>query len=139
METNEILNEIYLGARAGTYGIDNIIESTKPDLKELILKQNKLYEEISSECQEFAKRNNLKLKDINMFMKAGSFMQSKMETMCDSSNSNLSELMFNGTNMGILSITKLINSGIENQELLSIAKKFLSHMEEFINSIKKFL
>ncbi len=66
-------------------------------------------------------------------------MQSKMETMCDSSNSNLSELMFNGTNMGILSITKLINSGIENQELLSIAKKFLSHMEEFINSIKKFL
>ena len=38
-----------------------------------------------------------------------------------------------------LGVNELINSGIENQELLSIAKKFLSHMEEFINSIKKFL
>lgn len=139
MESNEILNEIYLGARAGTYGIDNIIESTKPDLKELILKQNKLYEQITSDCQEYAKNNNLKLKDINMFMKAGSFMQSKMETMCDSSNSNLSELMFNGTNMGILSITKLINSGISDPKLLDIAERFLRHMEDFINSIKKFL
>ena len=139
METNDILNEIYLGARAGTYGIDNILESTKPDLKELILKQNKLYEEITSRCQEYARRRNLKLKDINMFMKAGSFMQSKMETMCDSSNSNLSELMFNGTNMGILNITKLINQGIDDPELLDISETFLRHMEDFINSIKKFL
>ncbi len=139
MESNDILNEIYLGARAGTYGIDNIVESTEPDLKELILKQNKLYEQITSECQEYAKTNNLKLKDINMFMKAGSFMQSKMETMCDSSNSNLSELMFNGTNMGILNITKLINSGINDPKLLEIAQKFLRHMEDFVNSIKKFL
>lgn len=139
METNDILNEIYLGARAGTYGIDNIISSTKPDLKELILKQNKLYEQITADCEEYAKANNLKLKDINMFMKAGSFMQSKIETMCDSSNSNLSELMFNGTNMGILNLTKLLNSGISDPQLLDIAKRFLSHMEDFINSIKKFL
>ena len=139
MEDKDILNELYLGARAGTYGIDNIKKEVKPDLKELILKQNKLYEEITHRCEDFAKQHNLKLKDINMFMKAGSFMQSKIEAMCDSSNSNLSELMFNGTNMGILNVTKLINSKIENPELLSIATDFLSHMEDFINSIKKFL
>ena len=139
LTTQEVLNEIYLGARAGTYGIDNIKNDVKPDLKELILKQNKLYEEITKDCQKFADTNGFELKDLNMFMKAGSFMQSKMETMFDSSNSNISELMFNGTNMGILNITRIINSGIDNEELLAIAKKFLGHMEDFINSIKDFL
>ena len=139
MNNNEVLNQIYLGARAGTYSIDNIKNDVKPDMKELILKQNTLYEQITKDCQEYATKNNLELKDINCFMKAGNFMQSKMETMIDNSNKNMGELMFNGTNMGILNITQLLNQGIDDSELEQIARKFLKHMEDFINSIKKFL
>ena len=64
----------------------------------------------------------------------------KMKNMVDSSTSKLAEMVFQGSNMGITTLTKQINDYTgEDQEVKDFAEKQLHKEEQFAESMKKYL
>ena len=64
----------------------------------------------------------------------------EMKTMSDKSNSNISELLMNGTNMGIIEGRRLLN---QNKQLAPDVEKilddFVTMQEDSIEKLKTFL
>ena len=64
----------------------------------------------------------------------------QFNTMNDTSNSKLSELLIQGYDMGIIKGVKLLNNSPEaSKTVKNILNNFISLQEDSINSLKKFL
>jgi hypothetical protein len=63
-----------------------------------------------------------------------------MNTMNDTSNTKLSELLIQGYDMGVIKGTKLLNQSPEaSQNVKNILNEFIQLQENNINRLKKFL
>ena len=63
-----------------------------------------------------------------------------MKTMSDKSNSNISELLMNGTNMGIIEGRRLINQNKNlAKDVKNILHDFVTMQEDSIEKLKTFL
>ena len=64
----------------------------------------------------------------------------QMKAMSDQSNSNLSELLLNGTNMGIIEGRRLINQNPEiNEDIKTLLCDFVKMQEDSVETLKTFL
>lgn len=64
----------------------------------------------------------------------------QMKAMNDKSNSNLSELLMNGTNMGIIEGRRLLNQNPNiNQDIHSLLADFVKMQEDSVETLKKYL
>ena len=141
MENTKLIDELYKASKAGIVGIDNIKDEVEDKgLLDLIQKQNNYYEKFAKDMQKIAIDYDYQPKDINIFMKAGSFMESKMKTMMDDSSHTIAELMINGTKMGINQLNELIHEYEDcDEKLINYAKEFKSKLEAFLNSLHDFV
>jgi len=63
-----------------------------------------------------------------------------MNTMSDKSNSNLSELLLNGTNMGIIEGRRLLNQNPNiNKDIHSLLADFVKMQEDSVEKLKSYL
>lgn len=144
MDKNEnlkILHEIHKGAKMGmeaiTYVSDKVGDSYFRD--ELSSQYNQ-YDDILNRVNdsftnlgEIPKENNAKDK----FM---SWMGVQMNTMKDQSNSKLSELLIQGTTMGIIEGRKILNNNPNVDENISnTLKDFVKMQEDSVEKLKTFL
>ena len=140
-QTDKLINELHKACRAAIVGIDNLktdINSEK--LQTLIKKQNEFYEKFLSDIKKTAINYEIDPDDISVFMKANSFLMSKMETMIDGSDEKIAEIMINGTKMGIKQMDEIIHEFEDaDEEILNYAKKFKESLEEFLNSLREFV
>ena len=141
MENTKLIDELYKASKAGIVGIDNIKDEVEDKcLIDLIQKQNNYYEKFAKDMQKIAVDYDYQPTDINIFMKAGSFMESKMKTMMDDSSHTIAELMINGTKMGINQMNELIHEYEDcDKKLINYAKEFKSKLEAFLNSLHDFV
>ena len=64
----------------------------------------------------------------------------QMKTMSDSSTSKLSELLMQGTNMGIIEGRRLINQNPDaTSNVKSILHEFVTMQEDSVETLKKYL
>ncbi len=64
----------------------------------------------------------------------------QMKSMTDKSNSNLTELLMNGTNMGIIEGRRLINQNPDiNADIHTLLCDFVKMQEDSLECLKKFL
>ena len=64
----------------------------------------------------------------------------QMKTMTDQSNSKISELLMQGTNMGIIEGRRLINHNDNlNKDVKSILHDFVTMQEDSVETLKKYL
>ena len=64
----------------------------------------------------------------------------QMNTMSDKSNSNLSELLLNGTNMGIIEGRRLLNQNPNiNKDIHSLLADFVKMQEDSVEKLKSYL
>ena len=63
-----------------------------------------------------------------------------MKAMSDKSNSNLSELLLNGTNMGIIEGRRLLNQNPNiNKEIHNLLGEFVKMQEDSVETLKTYL
>lgn len=140
-KNQDFLNELHKAGKAAIVGIDNIkneIENNK--LLDLIKKQNDYYEKFIKDLKKLAVDYDFEPDDISVFMKANSFIVSKMETMMNNSDKKSAEIMINGTKMGIKQMNELINEFEDcDKKLIDYAKSFKEKLENFLNSLKDFV
>ena len=64
----------------------------------------------------------------------------QMKTMNDKSNSNLSELLLNGTNMGIIEGRRLLNQNPDiNEDIHTLLGDFVKMQEDSVEKLKCYL
>ena len=63
-----------------------------------------------------------------------------MKTMFDKNDRKAAELMYNGTNMGIVDIARTVNRAKDaDQQVLDEAERLLSAEEQYADGLKRFL
>ena len=145
MEENEnkkILDEISKGAQMGTNAISCVAKKVSDNrlMQELrhqdnqytniINRVNSIYNDIHEEPKTTTKKDELM-----------TWMGVQFNTMNDNSNSKISELLIQGTTMGIIEGRKLLNHKADNVEgnIKKILNDFVAMQEESVENLKNFL
>lgn len=144
MENNDlnVLDEVNKGATMGMDAIDYVV-SKVGDIefkKVLDLEYNK-YKDISRRVNElYSNYSSKEPHETNTMNKMMTWYGVQMKTMTDQSNSKLSELLMQGTNMGIIEGRRLLN---QNKDLApnveSILNDFVTMQEDSVETLKKYL
>ena len=141
---NEILNFIYQNSEMGTETIKHLIDitenSTNNEFKDILYSQYNEYKKIFNKSREWIKNRGHDPKDINKFQKITTYIMINMKTLTDKSPSHLSEMLIQGSTMGIIDATKRINQYDDaDKDVLDLANRLLEFEKDNQEEWKKFL
>lgn len=145
MENNNVnvLDEINKGATMGMDAISIISEKTRnADLKETLDIEYNKYKNISERVNEIYKRydTNKEPHETNTMNKMMTWYGVQMKTIKDDTPSKLSELLMQGTNMGIIEGRRLLNNNTRiDDDVKNVLNDFVVMQEDSIETLKKFL
>ncbi len=100
------------------------------------------YKDIQNRVEDlYPKYNKTKEpQETNPMNKAMTWYGIQMKTMTDQSNSKISELLMQGTNMGIIEGRRLLNNNPSvDKEVKQILNDFITMQEDSVETLKKYL
>ena len=141
MEDIEILKEINKNSKMGMDSLTTVIKKVEDEeFKNLLNTQHNEYQNIFDRTQELLIKHNTPIQDTPPMQKAMSWMGIQFNTLTDTSNSQLSELLIQGNDMGVVKGTKLLNNhAFINDETENILADFVRLQEKNIDDLKKYL
>ena len=137
-----ILDEVNKGATMGMDAISYVSEKVVDnDFKEVLNTEYNKYKDISNRVNNlYDNYSSKEPHETNAMNKMMTWYGIQMKTMTDDSTSKLSELLMQGTNMGIIEGRRLLN---QNQNIESDVKNILNDFvvmqEDSVETLKKYL
>ena len=138
-----VLDEVNKGATMGMDAINFVLDKVEDSSFRKVLdgEYNK-YRDISNRVNDVYSIYNTEKEphETNAMTKMMTWYGVQMKTMNDHSNSKLSELLIQGTNMGIIEGRKLLNNN-ENlpNDIDTILNDFVVMQEDSVETLKKYL
>jgi len=141
MQEIEILKEISKDSKMGMDSINMVGEKVQDEkFQKLLNEQHNEYQNIFDRTQEILKQHGETIEDVPAMQKMMGWMGIQMNTMNDKSNSQLSELLIQGNDMGIIKGHKLLNgSNFTTPEIENLLSDFVRLQEKNIDDLKKWL
>ena len=139
-----ILDEVNKGATMGMDAISYVSEKVKDnDFKQVLDTEYNKYKDISNRVNNlYDNYSSKEPHETNAMNKMMTWYGIQMKTMTDDSTSKLSELLMQGTNMGIIEGRRLLNQN-QNQNIESDVKNILNDFvvmqEDSVETLKKYL
>lgn len=134
------LQEVYQNAMLGKYAVENLRPlSTDRGFRNLLLKQYKEYSAIAKEMEAYADKFDMELHGVNVINRGMMYFSTMMSTIGNKSNSKLAEIMIQGINMGIISITKIVNKKSSENPSSQFAEKMMEVLHVNLEEMKLFL
>ena len=145
MENNDmnVLDELNKGSTMGLDAIEfirkkvgepnfkNVLDNEYNQYKDISRRINNLYDEYTTEKQPH---------ETSAMNKVMTWWGIQMKAMNDKSNSNLAELLINGTNMGIIEGRRLLNQNPNiNKEIQAVLDEYVKMQERSVETLKTFL
>ncbi len=143
-ETQELLTYLYQDADMALNSLTLLINKiNKKDnkIKKVIEGLIKGYENYLVKVKDYMKQNNYDIQAKPLISKMGAYFGINMEVMKDNSDSRLADMLIQGLTMGVLNVTKKIDTykGDAEKEVLALAKEFKGFQQEGIEFLKKYL
>ena len=141
MQEIEILKEICKDSKMGMDSINMVGEKVQDEkFQKLLNEQHNEYQNIFDRTQEILKQHGETIQDVPTMQKMMGWMGIQMNTINDKSNSQLSELLIQGNDMGIIKRHKLLNgSNFTTPEIENLLSDFVRLQEKNIDDLKKWL
>lgn len=145
MENNNlnVLDEINKGATMGMDAIDIIFEKTNDtELQHTLKVEYNKYRNISQRVNDIYTNYNTDKEphETNAMNKMMTWYGVQMKTIKDDTTSKLSELLMQGTNMGIIEGRRLLNNNTRiDQDVKNVLNDFVVMQEDSVETLKKFL
>ena len=138
-----VLDEVNKGATMGMNAIDYIVPKVQDNefKKVLGIEYNK-YKDISRRANHLYENYTLEKEphEISSMEKMMTWYGVQMKTMNDKSNSKISELLLNGTNMGIIEGRRLLNQNPNvNPKIKTLLSDFVKMQEDSVETLKAYL
>ncbi len=138
-----VLDEVNKGATMGMDAISFISQKvTDNQFKEVLKTEYNKYKDISNRVNNLYDNftNNKEPHETNTMNKMMTWYGIQMKTMTDDTTSKLSELLMQGTNMGIIEGRRLINQNNNiSSEVKNILNDFVVMQEDSVETLKKYL
>lgn len=144
MENNNlnVLDEVNKGATMGMDAIEFVSEKVgDPKFRNVLDTEYKKYDEISKRVNTvYAKYSSKEPHETNKMNKMMTWYGIQMNTIKDQSNSKISELLMQGTNMGIIEGRRLLNQHKNlEKDVEQILDDFVTMQEDSVETLKKYL
>ena len=137
-----ILDEVNKGATMGMDAISYVSEKVKDgDFKQVLNVEYDKYKDVSNRVNKlYANYRDKEPHETNAMNKMMTWYGIQMKTMTDDTTSKLSELLMQGTNMGIIEGRRLLNqhNNIE-PDVEKILNEFVTMQEDSVETLKKYL
>jgi len=138
-----ILDEVNKGATMGMDAITYVSEKVKDDtkFKEVLDVEYNKYKDISRRVNNlYSNYSDKEPHETSSMTKAMTWYGIQMRTMKDDTTSKLSELLMQGTNMGIIEGRRLLNQNKDAApDVKSILDEFVTMQEDSVETLKKYL
>jgi len=137
----EFLNYIHQNAEMGKDTINQLMGiSQDEEYKKVLMSQMQEYKMIYDSTDEKLKEINKETKDINAFSKVSTYAMVNLKTLADKSPSHISEMLIQGSTMGIVDLTKKLKEyASADEEILDLANKLLQLEQKNVEDCKKYL
>ncbi len=137
-----ILDEVNKGATMGMDAITYVSEKVKDgDFKQVLNVEYDKYKNISNRVNElYSNYSSKEPHETNAMNKMMTWYGIQMKTMTDNTTSKLSELLMQGTNMGIIEGRRLLNQNNNIEPAVEhILNDFVTMQEDSVETLKKYL
>lgn len=137
-----ILDEINKGATMGMDAISYVSEKVQDaDFRQVLDAEYNKYKKISQRVNDvYFHYSNKEPHETNTMNKMMTWYGIQMKTMTDDTTSKLSELLMQGTNMGIIEGRRLMNQNNNiSPDVENILNDFVVMQEDSIETLKKYL
>ena len=137
-----ILDEVNKGATMGMDAISFVSEKVEDSkFKQVLDTEYNKYKKISNRVNDlYTNYSNKEPHETNAMNKAMTWYGIQMKTMTDDTTSKLSELLMQGTNMGIIEGRRLLNQNQDaDKDVKNILNDFVVMQEDIIETLKKYL
>lgn len=139
-----VLDEINKGTTMGMDAIEYVSEKVGDQkFRDVLNIEYDKYHDIAVRINEmYPKYSNKEPHETGKMTKMMTWYGIQMNTMNDKSNSKISELLMQGTNMGIIEGRRLLNqnqNGNINDEVKQLLNDFVVMQEDSVETLKKYL
>ncbi len=137
-----ILDEVNKGATMGMDAISYVSDKVTDDnFKHVLDTEYKKYEKISERVNDlYSNYSDKEPHETNAMNKMMTWYGIQMRTMADDTTSKLSELLMQGTNMGIIEGRRLLNQNQDAEpSVKNILNDFVVMQEDSVETLKKYL
>lgn len=137
----DLLEKTYQNASIGITAIEAVLnKASDQEFNNALYKQLRDYQELKEKSGIQLQHNGAAAKDNSIYEKAMMKGNVKMNTLINSSESHIAQMVIQGSTMGITQMTRLLNNS-KNADGVStdIAKEFIKKEEDNIEVMKKFL
>ena len=137
-----ILDEVNKGATMGMDAISYVSEKVTDDkFKNVLDTEYNKYQEISERVNDlYSNYTDKEPHETNAMNKMMTWYGIQVKTMTDDTTSKLSELLMQGTNMGIIEGRRLLNQNPEaEKDVKNILNDFVVMQEDSVETLKKYL
>lgn len=137
----DLLNSLYKNASMGTSSIRTVLPNVKnPQLRRELKTQLETYQDSCRQLHHQIHSVNEKSGILERLTQTYADAGIVVSTLLDSSSSHIAEMMIQGTNMGIVEITKSLNSDSSTTpELKTQAENMLKNQQAYIDKLKYYL
>ena len=141
MDDLTILNEIHKGVTMGMASLEELSQKCKDDtLKDDLSFQYNAYQTTLNQLNSKFEKSGRIPDDTPIGQKIMGWTGIQFNTMNDTSTSNISEILIQGYDMGIIKGVKLLNQNPQaSKDVKDILNGFITMQEDNINRLKKFL
>jgi len=141
--TAEMLEELAKSLAMGKQSINNVLPKAKDTkLTDELTAQLEKYSKFCEEATDMIKSVGGEVKSESMMTKISAKLGIEMNTLMDSTDEHIAQMVIEGTTMGITDTIRLVRD-YENsncsEEALSLARRVVSFQEESVENVKKFL
>lgn len=142
-DASALLSEVYRNVRMAEDSIINLMPKvTEEKLRNMLTVQISVYSAFSSRAAKQLAEAGVKPEEENMMTRMGAKMGIMMNTLKDSTQEHLAQMLIEGTTMGVGELLRVIrdaqNNGIDG-EALRLASDVLAYEEQAVEEMKGYL
>ncbi|MBQ7088906.1 MAG: hypothetical protein IJN04_04610 [Clostridia bacterium] len=130
-DTIKLLRECDAGIQMGVDSIDDVLNRVRAEkMRECLSKCKKEHQELDAEVQALLEKYRDDGKDPNPMAKGMSWMKTTMKMAMDESDATIADLMVDGCDMGVKSLSRYLNQYAAADEVSKDICKRLIKLEE---------
>ena len=140
-DTIKLLDNCYSGIIMGIESIKHVYNyANSEELKNLLMKYNSDHEKLKGDISRKLTEYNVDASEPNPISRAMSWINTNFKITTGNTDCEIAEIMHDGCNMGIKSISKYLNKYTNAYEdVKKIAKDIIKIEDEFLLKLRKFL
>ena len=140
-DTIRLLRECDAGIKMGIDSIDDVLEYVHSDMLRNCLSDCKeKHIKLKEEIQELLDKYHDDGKEPNPMAKGMSWMKTNVKLVMDESDQTIADLMTDGCNMGVKSLSRYLNQyQAADEKSKDITKRLVSIEEDLVKDVRQFL